>query len=112
MHFMLLIGHIHMYTLCSMRRTKDQRVFRTTLLSLAHLPVPSCGPPGQNFYAYWLFSVPRPDGWTCHLEGGLDKEGPKMGFFSELKAGVTSFKPPFLVDFSGVLQLKTLYQVL
>jgi len=54
------------YTSCSIKRTKDQRVLRTTLLSLAHLP--SHGLPGQNFCASnCLFSVPWPGGRTCHV---------------------------------------------
>ena len=35
---------------------------------------PSRGPTGQNFKASnWLFSIPRPGGWTCHV-GVVDED--------------------------------------
>jgi len=53
---------IYVFTSCSIKRTKEQRVLWTMLLSLAHLQ--SHGPPGQNFKASnWLFSVPWPGRW-------------------------------------------------
>ena len=44
----------------------QQRVLRTTLLSLARLL--SRGPSGQNLYASnWLFNIPWPGGLACHM---------------------------------------------
>ena len=71
---MYILQATRTYTSCSTRRTKDQRVLRTTLLSLANLP--SHGPPGQNFHASnWSFNIPWLGGWMCHVGVvGLDKD--------------------------------------